>query len=393
MSIFGSMLGRKFYSLIILALLIFAGCSRAIIFPQATATSPAPTPSFPPLDEAISTPLTSPIVQAESTVTITGKCIQIEEKIPDDLVLSGVWVRNEATPYLENLDEHVDYIVPLEGGGLLSTRNGDMAISPDRKYLAYIDKYYDPVNNSLNRRILRIIKSSGHSLPMDYWVEDWQWIIGWIDHQNIALFTGNKEIIILNPITGEWNKYQEPSWLDNINNNEYTYSYDSYYGPFYNPKLDRTIIKSDEKGFALRDLQSGEVIFRDTGYFSYSDFDWSDDSSILAIISGDGYILNILAYDQKIAEFDVRELSPDSATIWSIKLSPDGKKLIFTIFDHEAYGFNLYIFDISNSRISSLCTNEFELDSYGPLIWSPDSRFIVQAIRDANYKSTVRRPN
>jgi hypothetical protein len=358
MSIFESMLRMKFYPLIILALLILVGCSNATVLPQATPASPAPTPSPPPFGEATPTYLPSPTVQARPTVTIAEECIQIEENIPADLILSGVWVRNEAIPYLENLDEHVDYIVPLEGGGLFSTSYGDMAISPDGKYLAYIDKYYDPENHNIEKRILRIIKSSGHSLSMDYWVEDWQWIISWVDNQSLAIFTSKREIILLNPFTGEWKEFQKPDWL--------IYS-DRYWEipPLFSPRLDQVLVRLEYNNQEIKSLQTGDVVWQ-TDYSGHSS--WSADGSVLAVVSSK--LINLIKDGEQVIEYDISNIGIDS--VFYQALSPNGQKIILKTYEPPRY----FIFYNTQPMLKELCINGLNL--WKEPFWSPDNRFIVQ---------------
>lgn len=354
---------RKFHFLIVFILLIFSGCSRATGLPQSTSTIPVPATSLPPLNEATSTPPASPALQENSRVLIAGECIQIEEKMPDDLVLSGVWVRNEATPYLENLDEHVDYIVPLEGGGLLSTRNGDMAISPDGKHLAYIDAYIDPVRNGTEKRILRIIKSSGHSLQMDYWTEDWQWIMTWIDNRNLAIFTAKKEVTVLNPFTGEFKEFRKPEWLD----------YDKNYWklPTYSPKLDWALVYTNGET-SLKDVKTGEVLWK-TSHGGYSS--WSATGSILVVASSE--FINVITNGEQVKKFDISNLGIDSAS--PPNLSPSGQKLVFTTY----YPHRFFIFDITQPIIRELCTDEFNF--WKEPFWSPDNRFVVQEVYESYF--------
>jgi len=362
MFIFEQVRGRKFYSLLIFVLL-FSGCSRTTALPKSTATVSVPTPTGPTLDDSTSTPLALPTTQAQSTLVIEGECIQIEENLPDDLVLSGVWVRNEATPYLENLDRHVDYIVPLEGGELFSMRKGDMAISPDGKYLAYIDAYIDPARNGTEKRILRIIKSSGRSLQMGFWTEDWQQIISWVDNRNLAIFTAKKEVVILNPFTGELKEFQKPEWLD----------YDKNYWviPPFSPKLDWALVYTDDE-MGLKDIQTGEVLWK-TGHGGYSS--WSANGSILALISSEFII--IITNGKHAKEFDISDLGIDS--IYPSKLSPDGQKFVFISYFPERF----FIFDATQLKVRELCADK--LGFWSEPFWSPDSRFVVQEVHNSYY--------
>ncbi|HET9911837.1 MAG TPA: WD40 repeat domain-containing protein [Anaerolineales bacterium] len=325
--------------------------------PPATLPALTDTPTPPPTMESIATPTT------QATVDLSlEECIPVEEKIPDDLNLSGIWVRNSGRPYLETMDGRTAYGVPLRGGGIFSTSKGDMAISPDGRYLAYIDSYLDDTGRTKSR-ILRIINSSGHSLPMDYWIIDWQWLIGWKDNKHIAVFTGQKEILILDPFTGRWEKLQAPAWLGKI-----VYDYYGNDGPFYSPSLDRILIKPDYSIFELRNFQTGQTIYKGNRYLDGWDLDWSADGSTLAI--GSEKFLNVITRNQEQVEFDASKLGINSVNY--PKLSPNGQKLVFTSY----WSGKLFFFDIKQLEITKLCTDDF--DFLTQAVWSPDGRFVVQ---------------
>ncbi|HEX2995745.1 MAG TPA: hypothetical protein VHP14_13050, partial [Anaerolineales bacterium] len=110
----------------------------ATLLPSATLSVSTNTPTPVPTVESISTPT----AQVNAEVALQ-ECIPVEERMPDDLILSGIWIRNRGKPYLEPMEGGTAYGVPLKGGGIFSTSQGDTAISPDGRYLAYIDTYMD----------------------------------------------------------------------------------------------------------------------------------------------------------------------------------------------------------------------------------------------------------
>ncbi|MBN2119374.1 MAG: PD40 domain-containing protein [Anaerolineales bacterium] len=332
--------------------------------PLVTIPPPAPlpvltdTPAPLPTVESISTPT------PQATIDLSlEQCIPVEETMPSDLNLSGIWVRNSGRPYLETMDGRTAYGVPLKGGGIFSTSKGDMAVSPDGRYLAYIDSYLDDTGKHTKSRILRVISSSGHSLSMDYWIIDWQWLIGWTDNQHIAILTGKKEILILEPFVGRWERLPKPSWLNN-------FGYDPYGidGPFYSPSLDHILIKPDYSSFELRYLPTGHIIYKGNEYLTDSHFGWSKDGSTLVINLGD--LLNIITKDQQVIELNVNDFGINRFD--DPKLSPDGQKLVFT----SHWSGKWFLFDIEQLEIRKLCGDEF--DYWENAVWSPDGRFVVQ---------------
>jgi hypothetical protein len=292
-----------------------------------------------------------------TSITISDECIPVEENLPSDLVLSGVWLRNEATPYFENLDDHADYIVPFKGGGLF----GEFAVSPDGKQMAYIDKYYNS-NDDIEKRILQVIKSSGHSLQMDYWVEDWQWIIGWVNDQELALFNARKEIIVLNPFTGAWREMSKPDWL--------MYDDNSWYKiPAFSPTLEWILIRQYDYS-ALKDVQTGETILQpDDG----SNMTWSANGLLLAVISNN--TINLIDNGKQTKRINIAKLSGSSIRA---RLSPKGGDLAFTAnYYSPSFKSEFFLLDIDKLEIKKLCETESIPWTYP--VWSPDNRFVIQA--------------
>jgi Tol biopolymer transport system component len=263
------------------------------------------------------------------------------------------------------MEVYTAYGFPLKGGGIFSTSRGNMAVSPDGRSLAYIDSYLDDTGKNTRSRVLRIINSSGHSLALDYWIINWQWLIGWTDSQHIAVFTGSKEILILDPFSGRWEKRRAPAWL-----NELTYDYYGNDGPFYSPGLDSMLIRPDYLTLELKDFQSGQTIYEGGEYLNDWDFDWSADGSTLVVSSGS--LLNIIRRNQAPMELDASKFGIDRFD--DPKLSSDGQKLAFT----SQWSGKWFLFDIEQSEVRKLCNEEF--DYWENAVWSPDGRFVVQEV-------------
>ncbi|MBI5953583.1 MAG: hypothetical protein HY865_18155 [Chloroflexi bacterium] len=308
-------------------------------------------------------------------LSLEAGCIPIEDEIPADLSFSGSWIRNDEAPYLEYLNEGSTYTVPLEGKGLFSTDKDDFAISPDGKYLAYIDKYIDPVRHDMEKRILRIIKSSGHVLSMNYWAVDWQWIIGWVDNQHLALSIG-KEVAVLNPFTGEWKKFESPKWLSE-DSKYYSFPYIYVDTPRYSyaPTLNWLLLETDHRTLEVRDMQSGELIWNVDGYVEPV---WSGDGSTLALMTTESIAL--ITKEGRTSKFHIPDM--DINYFHNTGISPNGQKLISS----SSYPDEIFIFDFDERKISKVCNRGYSAGWYPSLPpWSPDSRFVVQSIRDSHY--------
>src|SRR5262249_13063783 len=158
-------------------------------------------------------------------------------------------------PYLENPKQTEDHTIPFFGKGLLTAQFGEMALSPNAKHLAYIDQYFGLPNNTPVKRILRVIDSSGHSYDMNFWKEDWQWIFSWVDDRHLAIVTAKKQIMILNPFTGETKTFPQPDWLSTL---------EPYWGfaPNFSPTLDFVLLDSEYDARSLMDTQTGKTVWK-----------------------------------------------------------------------------------------------------------------------------------
>ena len=357
------------FCLFFILLVMAVGCNPA----QATPTAISPSSTALPTEAMVATASTPETVEVLDLATPTPenyslvekKYLTVEDGIPANLSLTGVWIRNRSRPYLNNIENQIDYGIPLYGGSVLSPY--DMAVSPDGKWLAYTDTYLDTSTHKANSKILRVINSAGHSLDMDYWRVDWQSIIGWIDNKHLALIIhGSKtEIVSLNPFKGKWEKIPG---LDD-------YMTDSYWYPIaFNVKLDKVVMKADNK-VVLKDVMTGKVLWQ-----SASDNEivvtWNQDGSTLAVVSSQ--ILYIIDSNQEIANFDLKKLDileTKYMIIHDLIWSPDGKKILITTYN------KLLVLDTTLPKITDFCFSDTKMDYgwYTP-VWSPDSRFIITYI-------------
>jgi hypothetical protein len=227
--------------------------------------------------------------------------------------------------------------------------------------MAYIDSYLDEAFR-LERRILRIIKSSGHSLSMDYWPADWQWIFGWADNQTLALSIGDQRVILLNPFTGSWKQYK-PEWLTD---------YTNIWFPPYAPTLDWFLDYSASYA-ALKDVKTERVIWQtDQG----GSLNWSRDGSAVVVDTTDS--INVILSNGTATEFDISSLELD---FWDVVVSPNGQKLAFENYS----SFKQLYMDVKTAKIYQLCTNMYKptLRWGSTPFWSPDNRFLVLGVYDS----------
>ncbi len=362
--------------LIMLVMSLIDACAPVAV--PATPVPAAPTTSP---NTATANPTATPAIRPTPTITVASDCIPIEESAPADLPLRGVWVRNEYIPYLEDAVTARGTIIPLKGGGVLGRWVGDAAVSPDGKHLAYIDQYFDPVvKYQPVRRVLRVISSSGHSLQMDYWKEDWQYILGWADNQTIGLFTSNKVVVTLDPFTGESHSLSEPAWLISMSGIRDNYHFRSGGASSLTRMPDRLVVPAEGGGFDIRDLRSGNVLFHGAGAEPSPAISWSADGSIFTFISG-GHLVTVLK-DQVSSDLDLQQSG--AALDWynDLELSPAADKTAFTgtNWSPDKKGPRLFVYDRARSKLYSLCSDQFVIGGWRRIAWSPDDRFLVTAI-------------
>ena len=309
----------------------------------------------------------TPTLQSTPTIVIEEKCIKIEDQVLSDLQLPRVWVIGEANPYLEDIETGKKIGIPLKGTNVLSSDFEGYAVSPNREWFAYIDQYIDGVE--ANKRILRIINSSGESLPMDFWSENFQWIIGWADNEHIALELNktsitHQKIVILNPFSGDY-KDITPTWIKDF------HDLDPYWIPqiHYSPDASRAVVVADRK-FELRDVQTGKILFRGKNVDTLPDLDWSSDSLELAIVENAWKHLYIIGKDEYLLKLESQSFDT-SAGFYGVWWSTNGQKLLFGVG-------GLHFFDLESGKITNLCFDDKSIwtRDIKPL-WSPDNRFIV----------------
>jgi hypothetical protein len=370
-------------------IIILAACS-----PQPTTTS-APTPIPTRISQTITVsanptattaiPTFTPQPQPTQAGKLAEECIRIEPQMPADLALTGVWVTNPGRPRLENLADHLTYRIPLKGDAALSSADGDLSISPDGTYLAYIDSFLEPIRKyRTEKRILRIIRSSGYMPDVNYWqeVETWQWIIGWLDNEHLAIAMSNQQVVILNPFTGEWQQFKQPKWVNyNTETSLYRWDGSSYRSdyPFYNPSLEWVLVPRGSGSLDLKSVQTGTTVWQ-VDHAGWSGWSVSSTSTTFAISMGE----TIVIYNpgKPVREYAVNGLGYNY--ISDLKLSPDGQKLVFNSAK-SSHSYQPVILDLEQNKLSWFCNDEFSAMSSIPGFWSPDGRFIIKGGYDSNY--------
>lgn len=348
-----------------------------ILFISSCASKIETTEQIPPtLISNTETPTTIPIVEntlsptpeLNSVIQVEKSCMNLES-LPADQNLTGVFIRQHTYPYLENLDEGTKYRVPLAGGGILETYEGYWSISPNGKWLAYLDRLVDISNPrgivSTEGFSLKVIHSSGHSLSMDYWPITYQSILGWVDDQNLLLKLDSRDIV-LNPFSGKWYEIDTPDWFTKLNLRD-SWIRDA---KKYSPNLNQLIVYFDTHS-ELRDVNSGELIFGNTTYGDFTESIWSPDGNMLAIITSNDDVLHIFEGNKKILSRLVT-----SFYLTNMKWSLNNQRLIIETFD------DVFVLDINERKIYDICFSDTRLNTWSTksFFYTENGRYIISSL-------------
>jgi len=376
---------RITYSLAIIGTI--AGCTQSAIVPTPSAQPPIipSTTAFVVADTPTPLPTpnisSSPTVQPTPSISIEKGCLTLEEQLPQDLYLTGVWLRQPGNPYLENLDENTKYRIPINKNDALINYDGYFSISPNGKWLAYLDADVDTSSriSRTNGYSLRVINSSGHSLSMGYWPLNFQRIYGWSDDEHLMIelnyfSDNNRRLIILNPFSGKWVELSNPDWLNSLDIEN------SWFNPNkYNPRLDDVIINMTDHS-ELRNFKTGELIFGNLKSGLFTDSSWSLDGTMLEITMKDSTVIHIFQNMSEVLKMDVVKyglVSPDyygQIYFSNLQWSLNNKKLLLETYSES------FVLDIDKQEIYILCFNDksLELEQYNPsFFYSRDGQYVV----------------
>jgi hypothetical protein len=309
--------------------------------------------------------------------------LSLEDQLPPDIQLTGVWIRRPGKPYLENFDENTKYRIPLDGGGILSLNWGAGAISPNGKWLAYLDTNYDTSGRvkEATGSTLRVIHSSGRALSLDDWPANFQKIDGWVDDQHLLLELNyfsevNRHVVLLNPFSGEWKYVVEPDWFNSV-----LIERSLFNSVVYSPNLDEVILQLKDHS-ELRDTKKGTLLFGNPEIGSFGESSWSTDNVMLAITTDRE--LHIFQGTEEVLQFNLlddylRNLS------WSL----DHSKLLLETFDQSL------IFDMEQRKLFALCFTDTHIKYISwseSFLYPGDGRFLVTRIVQEILPSYEQRP-
>ena len=377
----------KLFNTLVVLMLSIASCTPDNVETNVTTNASSPTVTAAP-NTSTPLPIPSPTLSLTPTIQIEDRCLTLEESLPNDFQLEGVWVRQESKPYLENLVENTKYRVPFEGGGWLYNYEGYWSVSPNGEWLAYIDTVLDATGRAARKKgdLLKVIHASGYFLSMDYWPMTNQSIQGWVDDKNLLLKLDQRSIV-LNPFSGKWHELIQPDWLSSLTvDNPWQYE-----SKKYSPHLESVIVNQADH-FEIRDLISGNTLFRDDELGLYDKIAWSPDVSMLAIATKDGSNISIFHNNEKILTLDL--LKDPSLTsrvgnlgyISKLEWSLNNQRLLVNYL----FG-NILLLDVKEQKLYKACVDNKEINIAGfweGFLSSKTGQYIVIPvyIRDKNFK-------
>ncbi len=274
-------------------------------------------------------------------------------------------------------------VVELPTGSYVLS-DDDAAVSPDGRWLAFLESRFDD-ELRLKTRTLHLLSKSGRSLDMTDWPEHWQWLLGWLDTSRLMLWMphlGRAQVTVLDPFTGAAQRLTPD--LPGLTPSRWT----NPESILYNATLDRVTYPSREWpfDFSVMDLEANRLMWvGEVGSVPV----WSPDGSTLAMaysVCGDCRAL--ITLDQKGAvTFLTDPTDPNDETsfvdVWGISWSPDSKTIaawgeIPSPDISSTSTWNLAIVNVQGRSVRDTCL-EFEGYFYGQTVWSPDGDWLAFA--------------
>ena len=381
-------------------------------------------PILPTITPKISTTQTSqPTVEAEVIFPLEeivfGDCLEVQPNLPEDVNIPWDLIGGGRKNQKIILDINSGEIIPLKyfeevRPNGLRVRWGDIKVSPDGKWIAYVGSYDQEnklfVDSTLDIADMTEENSVGLEIEKPFRLKRW------VDADTLLLQYEDPDAPYLyftsffDPISGEEHIFSIrdlPNYLDEDLGGAFIdthYWVDGDLVP--DPTMTRIVYPSiihetyDIKN-NLWDVKEEKLItqFRFFVQMENQPF-WALDGSdfLMATFLEKGkkvwfnewFIMSRDGDYRQITNF-IEFMENNDYYFDDIGRSPDGRYLAFRI-DYgsgENRKAKYIILNIKNSELSSFCINA--LDSYWmdmPVPWSPDSRYIVVNIRDDNYSDT-----
>ncbi len=337
-------------------------------FEPITSKTPTITPSAIPT----STPSET---EATSSFSFHRQCIEVLNGHPQTSLPGVLVLDNSRTGiYFLNMTDYTRHTFPITPGGFLPSLRS--AVSPDGKWLAYLESFVDEHGN-WNSLKLRLINADGLRKILPYWIPDWQAINAWLDNEHLILSLPDRPpgaVIVLNVFSGQW--YEFSPILPNIKISDYFYLYPTV---FYDPTLSFAVYSGFNIEY-LADIETQKVLWhKDVDEFSPA---WSPiGKQFLVSVNHRLLLINTTGSETLILDLVNTDIPfTDWSDIGNMSWSPDGSKIAVWLGNPPRLG----IIDMITKKIKDLCITGVYYPS-SSLIWSTDGQYIAITEKSDNW--------
>jgi hypothetical protein len=320
-------------------------------------------------------------------------CLAREANISNYSLDGKVILIGQQSTYVHDISTSSSIKFPRISGGYVGLYSEDFHLSPNGKWLAYIENYTNETYQTQSRR-LRLI--SGDLIPIlpSGWDADWQWILGWIDDNWLAIWLPHQEagtITVLNPFTA---KTQLLSTGFTFPESRYKASPWYIWGRpklFFSPDLTKVIFPNADKGVlwdvvAQKELWSGNI-------YQYAESDnakWSQDGKYAVIIVSKSSGEKLYLYDAVKKQATHIPLAGYEG-IGEFSFSPDGQKIAIWVTP-DFLGWEpkeLMVIDLERKTITDTCVHSSAVVTSQPVWSSLHTNMFITSVTWQNPVSAV----
>jgi len=378
--------------LIIIISLIFTSCQSVTITPKPgikSITQSLITPSVALSTVLTNTPTISPLQIVSLVPTNIPGCLNLPLSNKVEKPYSGILV-------LQSDIREENRFMDMRTGVEKTTNpnqnflTSDLNVSPDRKWIAYLNEEKSQSNYQL------VIRSADGQKSYIYSQngEEWQDIAYWLNNETLVLWNHTPKldsIVLFNPFTG--NKRAMKNNYPDMLPDESVWKQFWPSTTIYSPSLDKMVYLNNGKdGFKLGDntltfldLKNGQVI-TEINHFGYTHVFplWkSDGNGFIFVKSNPGNDPPVVKDDLYFISIDGKNYqltklgeNYQNIQISSYSLSPDGNSLAFTVLSTQdkdkktaKWKNHLMVLNLLSLQLFDYCLPP---SRFTPLIWSPD---------------------
>jgi hypothetical protein len=333
------------------------------------------------------------------TAAVERRCTTLGSDLPEGTGLSGTLALVNPATFTSTAYDLADgrYKTSPIPYQYAHNYNQKVFTSPDGKWAAYLAIEIDETGYREKSRILHVVDTSGRQVNLTAWQVDWQYLIGWVDGQHLAISTPDSPkggITVLIPFTKEFRQVKE-GVKSYVNPETYRLPDSAY----FNPEMSLAVYpSSDCQGKCSKTAWSLADLARNTApWYQDNAFGalpkWSPDGRKIAIFGdfqergGGNTQANLLTVDANGNAIPVTgQISAPADLRNSFAWSPESERIVAwlgtTASDAEA-GADLALIDVLNQRTYNLCLHSDQPKrGYQAPVWSPDGQYFAVAVYD-----------